>query len=63
MPAHYDDNKLLCFVTFFCFGQGVFINEGIELLKQTEGTFKKYKFKITSHLIHFYGLCDKYENK
>jgi Fur family ferric uptake transcriptional regulator len=41
-----------------------FINEEIELLKQTErGLSKKYKFKITNHVIQFYGLCDKCKNK
>jgi Fur family ferric uptake transcriptional regulator len=41
-----------------------FINEEIELLKQTEkGLSRKYKFKITNHLIQFYGLCDKCKNK
>ena len=35
-----------------------FIDEEIELLKQTEkGLSKKYKFKVTNHLIQFYGLC------
>ncbi len=35
-----------------------FVDEEIELLKQTEkGLSKKYNFKITSHLIQFYGLC------
>jgi Fur family transcriptional regulator, ferric uptake regulator len=37
-----------------------FIDQEIELLKRTEeGLSKKYKFKITNHLIQFYGLCDK----
>jgi len=37
-----------------------FINEEIELLKKTEKSLsKKYNFKINSHLIQFYGLCDK----
>ena len=37
-----------------------FIDEEIELLKQTEkGLSEKYNFKITNHLIQFYGLCDK----
>jgi len=37
-----------------------FIDEEIELLNQTEkGLSKKYNFKITNHLIQFYGLCDK----
>jgi Fur family ferric uptake transcriptional regulator len=35
-----------------------FINEEVELLRQTEkGLAKKYDFKITNHLIQFYGLC------
>jgi Fur family transcriptional regulator, ferric uptake regulator len=37
-----------------------FINEEIELLGQTEkGLSKKFNFKITNHLIQFYGLCNK----
>lgn len=37
-----------------------FIDEEIELLRQTEKCLsKKYDFKITNHLIQFYGLCDK----
>ena len=37
-----------------------FIDEEIELLNQTEkGLSKKYNFRITNHLIQFYGLCDK----
>ncbi len=37
-----------------------FIDEEVELLNQTEkGLSKKYNFKITNHLIQFYGLCDK----
>ena len=37
-----------------------FIDEEVELLTQTEkGLSKKYNFKITNHLIQFYGLCDK----
>lgn len=36
-----------------------FIDEEVELLNQTEkGLCKKYNFKITNHLIQFYGLCD-----
>ena len=36
-----------------------FINEEIELLEQTEkGLAKKYNYKITKHLIQFYGVCD-----
>lgn len=35
-----------------------FIDEEVELLNQTEkGLSKKYDFKITNHLIQFYGLC------
>jgi len=41
-----------------------FINEELELLKQTEkGLSKKYNFKITNHLIQFYGLCEKCKGK
>lgn len=37
-----------------------FIDEEIELLRQTEkGLEKKYDFKIKDHVIQFYGLCDK----
>ncbi|MBU4376632.1 MAG: transcriptional repressor [Candidatus Omnitrophica bacterium] len=37
-----------------------FIDDEIELLKQTEkGLSKKYNFMITNHLIQFYGLCEK----
>ncbi|MBE0425911.1 MAG: transcriptional repressor [Nitrospirae bacterium] len=37
-----------------------FIDDEVELLKKTEkGLSKKYNFKITNHLIQFYGLCDK----
>jgi len=36
-----------------------FIDEERELLKRTEkGLSKKYNFKITNHLIQFYGLCN-----
>lgn len=36
-----------------------FVDEEIELLKETEkGLSKKYNFKITNHLIQFYGLCN-----
>ena len=36
-----------------------FIDEEVELLNQTEkGLTKKYDFKITNHLIQFYGLCN-----
>lgn len=39
-----------------------FIDDEIELLNQTEkGLSKKFNFKITNHLIQFYGLCDKCE--
>ncbi|PIP16596.1 MAG: ferric uptake regulation protein [bacterium (Candidatus Ratteibacteria) CG23_combo_of_CG06-09_8_20_14_all_48_7] len=37
-----------------------FIDEEIELLNQTErGLSKKYNFKISNHLIQFYGLCER----
>jgi len=41
-----------------------FIDDEVELLQATEkGLSKKYNFKITNHLIQFYGLCDKCQNK
>lgn len=41
-----------------------FIDEEIELLTRTEkGLSKKYKFKISHHLIQFYGLCEKCQKK
>jgi Fur family transcriptional regulator, ferric uptake regulator len=41
-----------------------FIDEEVELLNQTEkGLSKKYNFKITNHLIQFYGLCSNCANK
>ncbi|MFH1505290.1 MAG: transcriptional repressor [Candidatus Omnitrophota bacterium] len=41
-----------------------FIDEEVELLKRTEkGLAKKYNFKITKHIIQFYGLCDKCKGK
>jgi len=36
-----------------------FIDEELELLRKTEkGLEKKFNFKITNHLIQFYGLCE-----
>ena len=36
------------------------VDEEIKVLKQIEQTIsKKYNFKISSHQIHFLGLCDK----
>ncbi len=41
-----------------------FIDEEVELLNQTEkGLSKKYDFKITNHLIQFYGLCNACASK
>ena len=41
-----------------------FIDDEIELLNNTEkGLSKKFNFKITNHLIQFYGLCDKCKDK
>jgi Fur family ferric uptake transcriptional regulator len=41
-----------------------FIDDEIELLNQIEkGLSKKYNFKITNHLIQFYGLCEKCSEK
>jgi Fur family ferric uptake transcriptional regulator len=41
-----------------------FIEEELDLLKKTEkGLSKKYNFKITNHVIQFYGLCDRCRKK
>lgn len=41
-----------------------FIDDEIELLSRTEkGLSRKFSFKINNHLIQFYGLCDKCQNK
>lgn len=41
-----------------------FVDEEKELLRQTEkGLSKKYNFKITNHLIQFYGMCEKCQRK
>jgi len=41
-----------------------FAEEEKELLDQTEkGLSKKFNFKITNHLIQFYGLCNKCQKK
>ena len=41
-----------------------FIDEEVELLNQTEqGLGRKYNFKITNHLIQFYGVCGECSGK
>lgn len=41
-----------------------FVDEEVELLTRTEeGLSKKFNFKITNHLIQFYGLCSECQNK
>ena len=41
-----------------------FIDDEIELLGRTEkGLSDKFNFKITNHLIQFYGLCDECRKK
>lgn len=41
-----------------------FIDDEIELLGRTEkGLSNKFGFKITNHLIQFYGLCDECQKK
>ncbi|MFA5356291.1 MAG: Fur family transcriptional regulator [Candidatus Omnitrophota bacterium] len=41
-----------------------FIDEEVELLNQTErGLEKRYNFKITNHIIQFYGLCQRCSRK
>ena len=41
-----------------------FIDDEVELLRKTEkGLGLKYNFKITNHVIQFYGLCDTCDSK
>lgn len=41
-----------------------FIDDEIELLSRTEkGLSRKFNFKIANHLIQFYGLCEKCQDK
>ncbi|MEA3305333.1 MAG: Fur family transcriptional regulator [Candidatus Omnitrophota bacterium] len=41
-----------------------FIDDEMELLNRTEkGLSKKFNFKITNHLIQFYGLCSECQKK
>jgi Fur family ferric uptake transcriptional regulator len=41
-----------------------FINEELKLLQETEKSLsKKYDFRITNHLIQFYGLCSNCSKK
>lgn len=41
-----------------------FIDEEVDLLRETEkGLSAKYNFKITNHVIQFYGLCDRCKRK
>jgi Fur family ferric uptake transcriptional regulator len=41
-----------------------FVEKEKELISQTEkGLSKKFNFKITNHLIQFYGLCEKCQRK
>jgi len=41
-----------------------FINEETELITQMEVALsKRYNFKIVTHQVHFYGLCNKCKNK
>ena len=41
-----------------------FIDEELSLLKKAEECLsKKYKFAITNHLIQFYGVCHRCQNK
>ncbi len=41
-----------------------FIDDEIELIKNTQKKLsEKYNFKITNHIIQFYGICDKCQQK
>lgn len=54
----YHHHHLVCTACKRVIDYTDFIDEEIELLRETEkGLSKKYDFKITNHLIQFYGLC------
>ncbi|MFH0975158.1 MAG: transcriptional repressor [Spirochaetota bacterium] len=37
-----------------------FINDEVDFIEKTQGKLsKKYNFKITGHMINFYGLCEQ----
>jgi len=41
-----------------------FIDQEVKFLKETEKELsKKYRFRITNHLIQFYGVCEKCEGR
>jgi Fur family ferric uptake transcriptional regulator len=60
----YHHHHLICTNCNRVIDYADFIDEEIELLNQTEkGLSQKYDFKITNHLIQFYGLCNTCNRK
>ena len=58
--SHDHHHHLVCTCCGRIINYTDFIDKEIELLKETEkGLSKKFNFKITNHLIQFYGLCEK----
>ncbi|MFA5088597.1 MAG: Fur family transcriptional regulator [Candidatus Omnitrophota bacterium] len=53
-------HHLVCTICNRVIDYADFIDEEVELLSETEkGLEKKYNFKITHHVMQFYGLCQK----
>ena len=51
-------HHLVCTVCSRIVDYSDFMNEEVAILKRIEGKLtKKYKFKITNHLVQYYGLC------
>ena len=59
-PKSMHHHHLVCTVCGKIIDYRDYVNEEVELLKRIRrGLSKKYSFKIESHFIRFFGLCDK----
>jgi len=57
-------HHLICSVCNQVIDYKDFSPEELELLKRVEdGLYKRYDFKITNHVIQFYGTCDACRNR
>jgi Fur family ferric uptake transcriptional regulator len=56
-------HHLVCTICNKVINYSDFIDEEVELLHRTEkGLSRKYRFKITNHIIQFYGVCEQCRN-
>ena len=61
---NYHHHHLVCMKCQRVINYTDFIDDEVELLKRTEkGLSKKYNFKITQHILQFYGLCNDCQEK